>query len=137
MAYSKLFKPEKYEVISSVIEAIGNLTPGRSISVSNEDPEARERTRYLVYDYFHHMNLKSKYQIKMMGTVIIIQRVGFKINSEIVNFGEELQQDKIHQLIDIWGKPEAEAMLKGWIEAKEISLEEGENLWEHVKRIMS
>lgn len=137
MAYSKKFVPEKYEVISNVVEAVGNLTPGRSIVVTNPDPEARERTRYLVYDYFHHMNLKNRFRLKMVGSALIIQKLGFRVSSEVTTTGGELNQEKIHRLIDLWGEAEAKASLESWIEAGEISASEGVELWEHVKRIMS
>jgi hypothetical protein len=137
MSYSKVFSPEKYEVISNVIEAVSGLTPGGSISITNKEPEAMEKTRYLVYDYFHHMGLKSKFRIKMIGEMIVIQRLGFRSESEIVTFGEKFDSSMIERLIELWGEPEAEATLKNWIETKAISLEEGEELWTHVKRIMS
>lgn len=144
MSYSKVFSPEKYEVITNVIEATQGLSPGEAVTVTSETPEASSLTRNLLYDYLFHMSLKGKFRIKCLDPkTLIIRRLGFKALATIKFLGKKTitggpqHSPMIESLIELWGEPEAEAILKGWIETKAISLEEGEELWTHVKRIMS
>lgn len=148
MSYSKVFSPEKYETISNVIEAAQGLSPGGAVTVTSETPEASSLTRSLLYDYLFHMSLKGKFRIKCLDPkTLVIRRLGFRISPKVSPFGEKSLEERsvetqpsekmIERLIELWGEPEAEATLKNWIETKAISLEEGEELWTHVKRIMS
>lgn len=138
MAYSKVFKPEKYEYISNVVSAVQALKVGTSMTVKCQSEEALERTRYLLYDYLFHLNLKIKFRIKTLDSLtLLVQRLGFIAQPEVRVIGDAFDQSKVTELIDFWGEPEARVRLEKWVESGELSRQEGAELWEHVTRIMS
>jgi hypothetical protein len=136
MGYSKKFTPEKYNSITKVVEAIQRLTPGQSTVIDCNSESDFVKTRYLVYDFLYQMNLKGKFRIKTLPNQLIINRLGFKFEPKVSIIGG-FDQKKIERLIELWDEPEARPTLDGWVEGEELTPEEGEELWEHVKRIMS
>jgi hypothetical protein len=148
MSYSKKLTPEKFEELEETIQKILDLKPGMGISVSCESPEDLVRIRYKIYDFLFHMELKGKFRLRVLNPrQLVIQRLGFAAVTEAVSFGvpipqapgqaREFPKTMIERLIELWGEAEARAQLEAWVEAKAISKEEGEELWEHVTRIMS
>jgi hypothetical protein len=144
VSYSRNLKLEKFEGLENVLSSLQALEPGGSCVVSCESSEDLVKTRYSLYEFLFHMELKGRFRLKVLSpTKLMIVRIGFKPLLGVSQFGvpvtkaPDLPKTMIERLIELWGEAEAKAQLEAWIEAKAISKEEGEELWEHVQRIMS
>lgn len=137
MSYSKKFSPEKYEGIAGILEKIQGMSPGARVTVSGVEAAALVEIRYLIYDFLHQMGVKKLYKIRSLENALLIQRLGFKDEPKVLV--EEEHSPKLEALIDAWETPNVnpELMLKVWVDTGELTREEGDALWEKVKRIMS
>lgn len=137
MGYSEKFNPEKYEPLQKVISAVQALEPGQSTVMTVGSAEDLSKARMLLYEVLHHLGVKTRFRIKVLGpTQLLILRLGFRSEPSTQTFG--IGKDKeIEELIEVWGEPQAEALLQGWVTSGRVTKEEGVELWEHLKRIMS
>jgi hypothetical protein len=135
MGYSKIFKPERYESIAKVLEAVQTLHPGGRLTISGGSKEELGVIRYLVYDFLWHMGLKGKFRVKTLESSLLVLRLGFREEPKVRV--EREQGELVEALIELWDTKAAEAQLKEWVSSGKISTEEGDELWKSVEKIMA
>lgn len=74
--YTKKFNPDHYEELAPLLEQIQDLEEGSSLLVSASPKESREM-RWLLYDWLHHMGLKSLFRIQDEEGGFRVRRRGF------------------------------------------------------------
>lgn len=85
MSYSKTYDPEKYSPIASIIEKTQLLEQGEAFKVTGLKPSQSEDIRYLLYDWFRHMNLKGQFRVEVSSTYLRVYRKGLPSTFTIVN----------------------------------------------------
>lgn len=134
--YSKIYNPERYEEIRSLLEAISSLEEGGRLTLDPLPKEDRNRVRYLIYDWLYHMSMKQGFRLQEEDGSLIIRR-----RSELTNVSFQVEQPSLpprlesilRQLLSLPNIEEVEDALR------KMDLEEGEVLLlrRHWKRVMT
>lgn len=74
MPYSEEFKEERYELIQDILNRLEDLPEGKTMVVENKSKAEAEKKRWLLFDYFHLMGVKT-YKVKRLGFYLLVGKV--------------------------------------------------------------
>lgn len=75
MPYSKDFNEEKYGEIEVHLSSLRTLPEDKVLVLDYKSPEEAERIRWLFYDYFHLIGVKSLYTAKLFNNFLLVGKV--------------------------------------------------------------
>lgn len=77
MTYTKKFNPAKFTHLTETFQSLLDLSPGDKITLGGLEIGALFRTRWLVYDWLHHMGMREQFRISQReGELVIIRKGG-------------------------------------------------------------
>lgn len=136
--YSKTFKKDRYNSIMGITNELSELEPGASLKISGLSPETLHETRYLLYDYLHHLGTKSLFRLKSEDGLLVIKRLGLPGTVQVVmEKGKDALDGLLKELITLDGSEKAEEKLAEWIKERKITAIEASDLFVRYRKVMS
>lgn len=84
--YSKKFDPSRYESIKDVLEKIQDLELGGTLWIRGLSKEQVYNTRWLLYDWLYHMELKRGYRLRVIeGNILIVRLKKLDFSFEVTH----------------------------------------------------
>ncbi len=80
--YSKIYIPERYEELGSILTKIQSLEPGGKVELRGLGEETN-RVRYQIYEWLYHMGLKKLFRLKQDLDTLTIRRLGLPTSLEV------------------------------------------------------
>lgn len=99
MSYSYKFSLERYTSIEKFIEQLGALEEGKTLSIELSSSAEAEKTRWLFYDYLHHIGASSSYRIKRIQNFLLIGKTKV-LSSNIIVLEERSIESKFDYYIE-------------------------------------
>jgi len=120
--YSKKFKSERYGPVQGILDQMQSLEAGGSVRVKGLTVEMRQRAKYLIYDWLHHMALKRLYRIRDIDQVLFISRMDLPPHSiEVEESPLTKIQEEILSSLLMRDESVVDQMLQELLEQEEIS----------------
>jgi len=104
MPYSPTFSHDRYSSIEKYIGQLGELDEGKTLLIDLSSIEEADKTRWLLYDYLHHISPSSSYKIKRIQRFLLIGRKKPLLSNIIV-----LKERSLESKFDYWIKKLLEA----------------------------
>jgi len=77
MTYTKKFNAAKFTHLTETFKNLLDLPPGGKLTLGGMEIGTLFRTRWLVYDWLHHMGLRKQFKVSQReGELVIIRKGG-------------------------------------------------------------
>ena len=132
--YSKIFKPERYKPIKTLLKEVQELDFGAVATVKGSTEDI-STTRFLLYDWLFHMGLRGVYKLQLINEswLVVTKKRSPKLG---VLSGMALSsslESHMRELVVIFDKEEMETKLK----ELQLTQEDAQALREAWEKVMA
>jgi len=80
MSYPVKFNPDRYKEIEGILQDLQDLDPGSRMTLRGLDRDSLIRIRTLIYEWLYHMEMKTRFNLKVLSGDLVILRRGIPKN---------------------------------------------------------
>ena len=91
MPYSPTFSHDRYSSIEKYIGQLGELDEGKTLLIDLSSIEEADKTRWLLYDYLHHISPSSSYKIKRIQRFLLVGRKKLLLSTIVASVKQSLE----------------------------------------------